>query len=220
MPLTGNHRRRTDMIDIGNDGSTLVYVHDPMCSWCWAFRPTWAQIQANLPGEMTIRRLLGGLAPDSDQVMPVDMQDYLQQTWRRIQEHVPGTRFNFDFWTRCQPRRSTYPACRAVVAASEQDPDSEADMILAIQKAYYLEARNPSDDDTLVALAGDLDLDPERFRTALNSPATQAELQRQIGTARAMGVQGFPSLVLVRGGGIAPLRLSYDNAEMVLRQLT
>jgi len=202
-----------------DDGATLVYVHDPMCSWCWAFRPTWAQIRTKLPTGITIQCLLGGLAPDSDRAMPADMQDYLQQTWRRIQEHVPGTRFNFEFWTRCQPRRSTYPACRAVIAASEQDSDREADMILAIQEAYYLEARNPSDDDTLAAIAGGLGLDPERFRTDLNSTATKAELRRQIETARAMGIQGFPSLVLLRAGGIAPLRLSYNDPGLVLRQL-
>ncbi|MFT6977114.1 MAG: putative protein-disulfide isomerase, partial [Shewanella psychromarinicola] len=21
--------------------TTLYYVHDPMCSWCWGYRPTW-----------------------------------------------------------------------------------------------------------------------------------------------------------------------------------
>ncbi|MCP4060185.1 MAG: DsbA family protein, partial [Pseudoalteromonas sp.] len=19
----------------------LIYVHDPMCSWCWGYKPTW-----------------------------------------------------------------------------------------------------------------------------------------------------------------------------------
>jgi len=41
--------------------------------------------------------VLGGLAPDSDQPMPEQMQRYLQQTWQRFQQVVPGTRFNFDF---------------------------------------------------------------------------------------------------------------------------
>jgi hypothetical protein len=35
---------------------------------------------------------------------------------RRIERSVPGTKFNFEFWSRCRPRRATYPACRAVIA--------------------------------------------------------------------------------------------------------
>jgi putative protein-disulfide isomerase len=199
--------------------TTLCYVHDPMCSWCWAFRPTWEQIQGTLPEGIGVQRLLGGLAPDSDQPMPQEMQRYLQRTWRQIQERVPGTRFNFAFWSDCRPRRSTYPACRAVIAASRQDPANESAMILAIQEAYYLQARNPSDDDTLVALAAELGLDSERFGDDLDSPDTRAEFRRQIGLARALGVQGFPALVLVRDDGVQPLRLSYDDPEVVLRQL-
>ncbi|MGB5741033.1 MAG: DsbA family protein, partial [Sedimenticolaceae bacterium] len=90
----------------------LIYIHDPMCSWCWGFRPTFEQLCASLPRHVAVRRLLGGLAPDSDQPMPADMQMRLQQTWRRIQQRIPGTRFNFDFWRVCDPRRSTWPACR------------------------------------------------------------------------------------------------------------
>ena len=48
----------------------LFYVHDPMCSWCWAFAPTWAEIKQNLPEHIKVRYLLGGLASDSNEPMP------------------------------------------------------------------------------------------------------------------------------------------------------
>ncbi|MEJ2593423.1 MAG: DsbA family protein, partial [Candidatus Thiodiazotropha sp.] len=75
----------------------LYYIHDPMCSWCWAFRPAFADLLRRLPEGMTHSRLLGGLAPDSDQPMSEEMRAGLQATWRRIQEKLPETRFNFDF---------------------------------------------------------------------------------------------------------------------------
>ena len=52
---------------------TLIYVHDPMCSWCWGFRPTFERLCDALSGEATVMRLLGGLAADSDQHMPAEM---------------------------------------------------------------------------------------------------------------------------------------------------
>jgi putative protein-disulfide isomerase len=70
-----------------------------MCSWCWGFRPALETLLAGLPPAIEVERLLGGLAPDSREPMPQSLREQLQQTWRRIQECIPGARFNFDFWT-------------------------------------------------------------------------------------------------------------------------
>ena len=141
-----------------------------MCSWCWAFRSTWEKIIAGL----------GGLAPDTDQPMPEAMQFKIRSIWRTIQSHVPGTEFNFDFWREAKPRRSTYPACRAVIAAGFQGNEYEYAMILAIQKAYYLSAKNPSDVSLLTELAVVLELDIPRFTRDLNASQTQDELRAPI----------------------------------------
>lgn len=134
----------------------LYYFHDPMCSWCWAFRPFWNEIVAGLPDNVQCQRILGGLAPDTDQVMPIEMQAKLQGVWQKIQQTVPDTQFNFEFWEKCTPRRSTYAACRAVIAARRQNSQYEETMILAIQQAYYLEARNPADKGALIELANEI----------------------------------------------------------------
>ena len=131
----------------------LYYVHDPMCSWCWGFRPVWLELKQTLPEELQLLSLVGGLAADCDEPMPQALRDKLQATWRRIQQVIPGTGFNFDFWRDNTPRRSTYPACRAVIAAREL-ADKADQMTHAIQQAYYLQARNPSDQETLVDTSG------------------------------------------------------------------
>lgn len=197
----------------------LYYVHDPMCSWCWAFRPVAAQIFQALPAGVTLVRLLGGLAPDSDEPMPRQMQAYLQSTWHTIEQRVPGTEFNFDFWSHCQPRRSTYPACRAVIAARRQDVAAEGSMILAIQQAYYLRAMNPSDDATLIGLAGEIGLDEARFAGDLRAPAIQQQLEQEIELGRAIGADGFPSLVLEQQGRCHRLNYDYCDPAPVLTQL-
>jgi putative protein-disulfide isomerase len=199
---------------------TLYLIHDPMCSWCWAFRPVWEQARARLPGGVRVERLLGGLAPDTDQPMPPELQAKISGIWRHIQTAVPGTRFNHEFWRRCQPRRSTYPACRAVIAALRQGAELEEPMILAIQRAYYLEARNPSDQGVLIDLAAELGLDARRFADELDSPAVQAELSRQIARSRELGATGFPSLVAAEGASPPqPIPLDYLDPEPMLRQI-
>lgn len=202
-----------------SDNATLYYVHDPMCSWCWGFNPTLQQLKQNLPESVEFKYLLGGLAADSVEPMPVAMQTFLQQTWRNIEQEIPGTVFNFDFWTQCQPRRSTYPACRALIAARNQSVEKSLAMIESIQLAYYTKALNPSDDLTLIGLADKLELDLDQFRSDLNSEQTQSELQQQIQFSRHLGVESFPSLVLQKNESLQGVSLDYLNATVMLEEI-
>jgi putative protein-disulfide isomerase len=197
----------------------LYYIHDPMCSWCWGFRPVLDELLLRLPQGMSYSRLLGGLAPDTDQPMPEAMRETLQATWRRIQEKLPQTPFNFDFWSCNTPRRSTYPACRGVIAARALQPEMEGPMILAIQRAYYLQARNPSDDTTLIGLAGEIGLDSHSFANRLHNPQTQLQLEKEISQARQMGIHSFPSLVLEDADSRWPVALDYHSVEPMLETL-
>ena len=192
---------------------TLFYIHDPMCSWCWGYRPTWQQLKNNLSDEIAIEYVLGGLAPDCDDPMPEELQNTIQGYWRRIQNEL-GTEFNFDFWTQCKPRRSTYPACRAVIAAKLQG--QEMAMIEAIQRAYYLRAMNPSDISTLTTLAKEIGLDEPKFEQDINSPNTELELQRQIQFVRNSPCRGFPGLLLKLNGKLFSIEVDYLNAQNTL----
>jgi putative protein-disulfide isomerase len=199
--------------------TTLYYIHDPMCSWCWGFRPTLQRLLKELPAHIRIERLLGGLAPDTDDPMPHEMREWLQQTWRKISRRIPGTQFNHDFWTRCAPRRSTYPACRAVIAARRQEPRLDEAMTYAIQRAYYLEARNPSDRDTLIELAREIGADASAFAETLNAPETHAELEREIEKIRDMDAWQFPSLVLDHEGSRRRVPVDYLDAGVMLETI-
>ncbi len=197
----------------------LYYFHDPMCSWCYAFQPIWQEIKTRLPANVEQINVLGGLAPDEDELMPKSLQLTIQHHWRRIQRVVPGTEFNFDFWSNCKPRRSTWPACRAVIAAASQDKSMEEPMIQAIQLAYYREARNPSDYSTHVELAGELHLDVDQFAFDLTSPETELQLQRQLRLTSLYNVSGFPALVLTKDDKKQSLAIDYNNAETVIKMI-
>jgi len=195
---------------------TLYYIHDPMCSWCWAYRPILLQLRENLPEGIRWQNVLGGLAPDSDQPMPEETRQMVQGHWKTIQSSV-GTEFNFDFWTQCQPRRDTYKACRAVIAASRQQAQEE--MIEAIQKAYYLRAMNPSEPETLADLAAELGLNRSLFVEDFCSAQTEAEFRRQLSLRAKLNVRSFPSLVLEHESVCTPITHDYLDFKLSLTQI-
>jgi len=81
-----------------------------MCAWCWGFRPVLEAIEGELASGVTLRLVLGGLAPDSEEAMPAPTRAYVQRAWDLV-ERTTGTRFDRRFWEVCEPRRSTWNAC-------------------------------------------------------------------------------------------------------------
>ena len=55
-----------------------------MCSWCWAFKPTWQKILTNLPQNLIVDYLLGGLAPDNDIPMSLETRKLVMDNWRTL----------------------------------------------------------------------------------------------------------------------------------------
>lgn len=197
----------------------LYYVHDPMCSWCFGFSQTYKQLLKSLPADIVVVRLLGGLAPDSDTPMPYDMQIRLQKTWHTIEEQIPGVKFNFDFWDTQLPRRSTYPACRAVIAARNQGLENDVLMTEAIQRAYYQQARNPSDVTILVELAKEIRLDGERFKNDLVSARINKQLIAEMSLSRQLYAESYPSLVLVADDEYSEIPINYTSSESMLNAI-
>ena len=192
--------------------ATLYYVHDPMCSWCWGFRAELLKLKQLLPDEIQFVSRVGGLAADSDEPMPESLQQEIQSAWKRIQQVIPAVQFNYDFWTSNTPRRSTYPACRAIIAARLLDDKAEQ-MTYGIQQAYYLKALNPSDLVTLTNVAVSIGLNPAEFESLMSSEELQSELNVELDQVREMGVYSFPSLVLQLDDEFHSVKLDYNSAQ-------
>jgi putative protein-disulfide isomerase len=199
-----------------NKMTTLYYTLDPMCSWCYGFAPTWKKLLNNLPSHIKVEYIHGGLARHSDDPMPQEMQDMLQKTWREIEQKV-GAKFNYDFWTVCKPRRSTYLACQACVSARVQGKEYE--MIQEIQKAYYQNASNPSDKDTLELCASNIGLDVEKFSHDLQSQEIVDLFKEDLKKRRKFGMNSFPSLLLKSNDEYFKINVDFENHETILEQI-
>jgi putative protein-disulfide isomerase len=190
-----------------------------MCSWCWAFKPTWQKILTNLPENVNVEYLLGGLASDDDKPMSPETRKLVIDNWKRVQDKVPATEFNYEFWRLNKPKRSTYIACRAVISARIQNPKFERAMIDEIQYAYYLKAQNPSEVSVLSSIANKVGLNVETFKKDLNSPKVIKSLNTEIEFSRMMPINGFPSLVISKNNELTQIKLSYLDVNLTINQI-
>ena len=195
---------------------TLYYVHDPMCSWCYAFKPTLDELRKKLNSNIKIINVVGGLAKHSNEVMPKDVQEKIENIWYEI-KRVVGTKFNHDFWKKCIPRRSTYLACQATILARYENKEDE--MIEAIQNAYYLNAQNPSDASTLITLAKQIGMNEKKFEKDLKSDKIEEDLQNELNFRRSLNVKNFPSLILKYKKELYPINIKYNDYKSMLEQI-
>jgi putative protein-disulfide isomerase len=195
----------------------LYYVHDPMCSWCYAFTKTFDALVEKLPSTIEIQYIPGGLAQHSNDPMPVNMQEKLQHIWHQIEAEV-GTKFNHDFWRQNVPRRSTYLSCQASIAARLQNKEKE--MIQQIQKEYYVNAKNPSNEDTLVSAARKVGLNIPTFLIDLYSPETLSLFNDDLGKRNDLNIHSFPSLVLETNNKTIKIPIDYNSPESILKYIS
>ncbi len=197
----------------------LFYIYDPMCSWCYAFEESWRRLQHRLPEHIQVTCVLGGLAPDTDEPMPETLRAMIRQTWQKIERRVPSVHFNYDFWTSNTPVRSTYPACRAILAARMQHAVAEAEMRQAIQKAYYQKALNPSRPETLTQCAAEIGLDVVLFAADLTNADVEAALGHELSMARTMSAFSFPSLRFQYKDKLYSIHVEYEDDEKMLSEI-
>jgi len=115
-----------------------------------------------------------------------------------IEQTVLGFNFNWDFWSRNTPARSAYPACRA-------------NMIRAIQSAYYQKVMNPLLAETLYSNApAKSDWKYKHFSADLTSSVIEQELQHEIQLEWGLEVYSYPSLQLVHNDTVFSIAVNYQ----------
>ncbi len=173
---------------------TLYYFGDPMCSWCWGFRPVLEQIDQEYP-ELKRVTVMGGLRGGEEVPMADDLAEMIRGAWLRIEQST-GQSFNHDLWRDHRPLATTWPACRAVLSARLLDPAAEWPYMVGMFEAYFTRALDPSRRETHLGVAEKQGLDTEAFAAMLESEEVEQALQLDLLTTQRFGITGFPSVVL------------------------
>ncbi|MEL7543118.1 MAG: DsbA family protein [Pseudomonadota bacterium] len=181
------------------DAHHLIYVADPMCSWCWGFAPVMTRVLDAYGSRATLHMIMGGLRPGTTHAMDAEQKSFIRGHWENVAARS-GQLFDYSLFERDDFIYDTEPACRAVVTARNLDHRLAYAMMHAIQKAFYAEARDVTDADELMSLAGTVGLNTGIFRTAFESEDARAYTAQDFATTQQAGVPGFPTLLLGDGG--------------------
>ncbi len=190
----------------------ILYVADPMCSWCWGFSPAINAIHNRFSDEVTVRIVVGGLMPNLNNKLDADSKSEIRHHWEQVKEQT-GQPFCFDFFGREEFVYNTEPSCRAIVAARNIDPGKVFPYLERLHKAFYTENQDITDPHILLTLAEECGMERTVFVAAFNAKETMEETFRDFQTSRQMNVRGFPSLLLRDDEEYAFLTVGYQPLE-------
>lgn len=188
----------------------LLYVADPMCSWCWGFSPVIEQIEAAYGERAPIRLVAGGLRVGTETPMDDRAKAYIRSHWQHVRE-TTGQPFNFEFFERQDFIYDTGPACRAVVAVRNLAPENWLAYFKAVQRAFYVENRDVTRNDVLADVADACGLDRDAFAMVYASDEIGELLAADFAGVQAMQIGGFPALLVQDDEGVAFLTVGYRS---------
>ena len=90
----------------------------------------------------------------------------------------------------------TEPASRAVVAVGELSQQATFSYFTAVQRAFYLEQKDVTQESVLVELLTPLSEDKQQFVQMFHSEHIKQKTQAHFHKSRQFGVRGFPTLIL------------------------
>jgi len=181
----------------------LIYVGDPMCSWCYGFAAPLDELLADPQGAapLQLALVMGGLRPFTAEPIAPARADELVGHWHHVAQasgqpfvdapntamHRPG--FIYD----------TEPASRATVTVRSLWPQQVWRYFKAVQHAFYAEGRNVVEPAVLADLAEQLGLPRTEFANAFASQAMRDATLQDFQQSQAWGIRGFPTLVAEHG---------------------
>jgi putative protein-disulfide isomerase len=174
----------------------LIFVADPMCSWCWGFAPAISAIRNKYADRLTIQLVVGGLRAGNDKVMGDEAKGYIRHHWEEVNK-ATGQPFDFTFFDRDDFTYDTEPACRACVTVRGLKSDAALNYMELLHKSFYANNQDITGTSVLASLAKSLGVDAAQFAKVFASDEARVATHDDFQVARNLGVTGFPTIVAV-----------------------
>ncbi len=201
---------------VSQEKHTLIYVGDPMCSWCYGISEQMDSLVQATSETLDFKLVMGGLRPYNTETM-ADLGDFLKHHWEDVHE-ASGQEFSYEILNDTHFVYDTEPPSRAVLAVRELAPEKQWIFFKRVQQAFYLQNKNTHALETYLPIVEDLGLDPTAFKERFESQELKNKIRLDFQEAGQLGVRSFPTVLLQTGSIVTPIAKGYASfAEMLPR---
>jgi putative protein-disulfide isomerase len=195
----------------------VIFVGDPMCSWCYGFGPELSKLRDELKG-VPFSMIMGGLR-DGEIFDEAKLKNHLGY-WQAVHE-ATGLPINDAALSQKSFNYTTEPACRAVITVRAMDKTKEYSAYAALQKAFYAEGKDITKEAIITELIDSIGIKKELFLQHFQSDTMKKAAEADKQKARTYGVSSFPTLIVIdKQGHLSQIRgyKKYDDLILFLQR--
>jgi putative protein-disulfide isomerase len=199
----------------------VTYVFDAYCGWCYGFSATFRDFVARHAGEIELTVIPGGLFVGERRV-PIRELDFIARANASIAA-LTGVTFGPAFQALVDDGRfvmDSGEAARGFLALEGLAPARDAELAAAMLSAFYVDGQSLSAPETYAAIGARFGASAADVRAAL-ARTDDAAVSRQFERARALGVSGFPTVLVETARGprrIVTGRATPEQLEIAFRE--
>lgn len=196
----------------------IIYLGDPMCSWCYGFSPEITQLLELYKKEAKFTLIMGGLRAGGGDAWNDQMKQFLRNHWKHVEE-TSGQKFGYTLLEREHFDYDTEPACRAVRVVRDLSPQQEFKFFKAVQQRFYIEGKDPKAVSFYKPICERFNIPFIVFRSKFLSDKYKELLQLDFDVCQSWGIHGFPSVVLGIEGRYQLITKGYAKFEQLKEKI-
>ena len=190
----------------------LIFVVDPMCSWCWGFHSVIKELREKYADVFSFSLVMGGLRTKGQMPWTEESKAYLRENWNAVSKETKQP-FTVEFLNKEFFDYDTYPACKALVSVRELwGEEASFEYLEKIQRRFYQYGEDVTSMDILV-----LDVENrEDFLEFYRSQRADILMRHDFSKARSMGANSFPSVIKIDEDGHMICQRGYQTVEKII----
>jgi len=196
---------------------TLIYVGDPMCSWCYGIAPELDNVKNHFGDKINYEVVLGGLRPYNKQNM-IELKDFLSDHWQHVNE-ASDQPFNYEILNSNEITYDTEPPCRAVVAVRQIDEVKALTFFKEVQSAFYRDNKNLHLAESYSNALDKVNIDKKEFLELFNSDQLKNDVKKDFQKAGSLGINSFPTILIKSGDNYTIIAKGYTKSEDMISRI-
>jgi len=201
----------------GQNDTKIIYVGDPMCSWCYGLTDELKAVLDHFEEKADIAFVMGGLRPYYDVPM-AQMKEFLAGHWKQVNK-ATGQEFTYGILDRNDLNYDTEPSCRAVVVYRTLGGKDVAKFFKDIQRAFYYYNHDPNDVTTYLPLLENSRINIKEFESAFHSDEMKQLVKKDFENANSLGVNSFPTILVEQNGKTKIVARGYASSEKIISSI-
>jgi len=204
-------------LSLAQEAPTLIYIGDPMCSWCYGFAPELAKTIDHFDDKVQLRLVMGGLRPYNKEHINT-MKEFLKEHWEHVHA-ASGQVFDYGILDDPEFIYDTEPPSRAVLVVRHMNPNLEMNFFKDVQEMFYAQNKHTGIAKNYYPLLDKYKLDRKAFTKAFDSDEVKLLIEEDFDVANDMNIRGFPSLVLLQDGKYTLITNGYSKSDDLVKKI-